>query len=69
MGVEVSRIAIVMSACRCKRHGAGLNEPCWVLPARDGQQNNAAVCGNRVKSAGFNGGYHGPAESSTGNHK
>jgi hypothetical protein len=53
---EFSRIDVVMSASHCKKHKAELDKPCWVLPIKNGRGEAPAVCGARVKRAGFNGG-------------
>lgn len=53
---EFSRIDLVMAASHCKKHKAAVDEPCWALPIRNGKGAGPAVCGARVKRAGFNGG-------------
>lgn len=47
------RIGIVMDASPCKKHKANKGDPCWTLRISVDKRLAPAVCGARVKSAGF----------------
>jgi hypothetical protein len=47
------RIPIVMEASHCKKHRADKGEPCWTLRINTDKRLAPAVCGARVKRAGF----------------
>lgn len=47
------RIGIVMDASPCKKHKAAKGDPCWTLRISADKRLAPAVCGNRVKLAGF----------------
>lgn len=48
------RIQKVLASTDCRRHKADVETPCWVLHLNAGRF-APAVCGSRVKRAGYNG--------------
>lgn len=46
----------VIARSACNVHGAQVDDPCWVVkPLTDPFLNQIAVCGSRIRAAGFNG--------------
>lgn len=48
-------IVYIMGVNPCARHGADLGTPCWYLHISATKSLSPAVCGSRIKAAGYNG--------------
>lgn len=48
------RIVDVVDRVVCKKHKAEMGTPCWLIyPDIRGSEKTRAVCGSRIKAAGF----------------
>lgn len=48
-------VAQILAGIACKKHKAPAGDPCWYVPFGTKAGYAAALCGARIKLAGFNG--------------